>query len=124
MDIIEEVTGPSKWVSPIVPVLKDNGEVRICLDMRRANAAILRENHPLPTMDQLLPRIRDANIFSRLDIENAFHQVEISPSSRYITTFISSRGLLRYKRLMFGISCAPEIFQNVSLVNVKELLIL
>lgn len=111
-DIIEEVQEPSKWVSPMVPVLKDNGEVRICIDMRRANTAIHRENHPLPTMDQLLPNFRKAKLFSRLDIKDAFHQIEIDPDSRYITTFITSKGLFRYKRLLFGICCAPEIFQK------------
>lgn len=111
-EIIEKVEEPSKWVSPMVPVLKENGEVRICIDMRRANTAIDRENHPLPTMDQLLPNFRKAKLFSRLDIKDAFHQLEIHPDSRYITTFITSKGLFRYKRLMFGISCAPEIFQK------------
>ncbi|XP_046973981.1 uncharacterized protein K02A2.6-like [Vanessa cardui] len=112
-DIIEEVNGPSAWVSPMVPVLKENGEVRICIDMRRANEAIIRENHPLPTMDELLPNFRQAKYFSRLDIKNAFHQLEIDESSRYITTFSTSKGLFRYKRLMFGVSCAPEMFQKV-----------
>lgn len=111
-DIIEEVHESSKWVSPIVPVLKDNGEVRICVDMRRANMAILRENHPLPTMDKLLPKMKDAKFFSKLDIKDAFHQLELHPNSRHITTFITSKGLYRYKRLMFGITCAPEIFQK------------
>lgn len=111
-DIIEKVQEPSKWVSPMVPVLKENGEVRICIDMRRANTAINRENHPLPTMDQLLPNFKKAKLFSRLDIKDAFHQIEIHPDSRHITTFITSKGLFRYKRLMFGISCAPEIFQK------------
>lgn len=81
--------------------------------MRRANGAILRENHPLPTMDQLLPKMRNAKYFTKLDIKDAFHQVELHPDSRQITTFITSKGLYRYKRLMFGISCAPEIFQKV-----------
>lgn len=112
-DIIEEVNEPSRWVSSMVPILQDNGEVRICIDMRRANAAIIRENHPLPTMDQLLPKIRGAKLFSKLDVKQAFHQIEIMPSSRHITTFITSKGLYRYKRLMFGISCAPEIYQKV-----------
>lgn len=111
-DIIEEVKGPSNWVSPIVPVLKDNGEVRLCVDMRRANTAIQRENHPLPTMDQLLPKVRKAKIFSKLDIQDAFHHIELHPESRHITTFITRRGLFRYKRMMFGITCAPEIFQK------------
>ncbi|XP_053601232.1 uncharacterized protein K02A2.6-like isoform X1 [Plodia interpunctella] len=112
-DIIEEVNEPTKWVSPMVPVLKENGEVRICVDMRRANEAIIRENHPLPTMNQLLPNFRKAQYFSKLDIKNAFHQLEIEDDCRYITTFSTSKGLFRYKRLMFGISCAPEMFQKI-----------
>ncbi|XP_063892502.1 uncharacterized protein K02A2.6-like [Helicoverpa armigera] len=111
-DIIEEVKSASNWVSPIVPILKDNGEVRLCVDMRQANLAIRRENHPLPTMDQILPRVRFAKVFSKLDIKDAFHHIEIHPDSRDITTFISNRGLFRYKRMMFGINCAPEIFQK------------
>ncbi|GBP67399.1 Uncharacterized protein K02A2.6 [Eumeta japonica] len=60
-DIIEPVVGSSKWVSPVVPVLKEN-KVRLCIDMRRANEAIIRENHPLPTMDNLLPKMKDAKV--------------------------------------------------------------
>lgn len=112
-DIIEKVEGPSEWISPMVPILKENGEIRICIDMRRANMVIIRENHPLPTMDQILPQFRNAKYFSKLDVRNAFHQIEITPKSRHITTFITSKGLYRYKRLMFGISCAPEIFQKI-----------
>lgn len=111
-DIIEPVVGSSKWVSPMVPVSKENGEVRLCIDMRRANEAIVRENHPLPTMDKLLPKMKNAKVFTKLDIKDAFHQIEIHPHSRHITTFITNKGLFRYKRLMFGISCAPEIFQK------------
>lgn len=73
-DIIEEVRGPAEWISPMVPVLKENGEIRICIDMRQANKAILRENYPIPTMDSLLPKFRKAHYFSKLDIKNAFHQ--------------------------------------------------
>lgn len=112
MDIIEPVNKPSAWVSPVVPVLKGDGDVRLCVDMRCANKAIVRENHPLPTMDQLIPKFRKATVFSKLDIKNAFHQIELKENSRYITTFITSKGLFRYKRLMFGMSCAPEHFQK------------
>ncbi|KAG6440823.1 hypothetical protein O3G_MSEX001465 [Manduca sexta] len=113
LDIIEPVNNPSGWVSPIVPVLKPDGDVRVCVDMRCANKAIIRENHPLPTMDQLLHKFKRAHVFSKLDIKDAFHQVEISEDSRDITTFITGQGIYRYKRLMFGISCAPEHFQKI-----------
>ncbi|XP_049886411.1 uncharacterized protein LOC126380872 [Pectinophora gossypiella] len=63
-------------------------------------------------MDQLVPKFKKAGMFSKLDIKDAFHQIELKEESRNITTFITSRGLYRYKRLMFGISCAPEHFQK------------
>lgn len=111
-DIIEPVNEDLKWVSPMVPILKESGEIRICIDMRRANTAIVRENNPIPTMDTMLPHFRKAEVFSILDIRNAFHQLELSANCRYITTFITSKGLYRYKRLMFWITCEPEVFQK------------
>ncbi|XP_062700623.1 uncharacterized protein K02A2.6-like [Aedes albopictus] len=110
--VIEKVNEPSKWVSPMVVVPKGD-DVRICVDMRRANEAVARENHPLPTIEDFLPHLAKAKVFSRLDVKNAFHQVEISQKSREITTFITRRGLYRYTRLMFGINCAPELFQKM-----------
>lgn len=73
--IIEKVNGPSKWISPMVPVPKQN-DIRICIDMRQANQAVERENYPLPTIEDFLPRLGKAKFFSRLDIKQAFHQVE------------------------------------------------
>lgn len=94
-DIIERVHQPSAWVSPIVPVLKDNGEIRLCVDMRRANQAVIRETHPLPIVEELFGSIHGAVRFSKLDIREAYHQVEISERSREITTFIAKQGLYR-----------------------------
>lgn len=111
-DIIEPVSEYTGWVSPMVIVTKANKEIRICIDMRRANKAVLREKYPMPTIEDLLPKLKSASVFSSLDIKQAFHQITIKPTSRDITTFITRRGLYRYKRLMFGISCAPEIFQK------------
>ncbi|XP_053685705.1 uncharacterized protein K02A2.6-like [Sabethes cyaneus] len=74
--VIEAVNEPAKWISPIVVVPKGNdGDVRICVDMRRANEAVERENHPLPTLEDFLPHLAKAKVFSRLDVKNAFHQV-------------------------------------------------
>ncbi|XP_055700122.1 uncharacterized protein K02A2.6-like [Phlebotomus papatasi] len=112
-DIIEEVNEPSAWVSPVVIVGKDKGDIRLCVDMRQVNKAIRRENHYMPTFEDFLPRLTSAKIFSRLDIKSAFHQVELDESSRHLTTFITHKGMYRFKRLMFGISCAPEMFQKI-----------
>jgi hypothetical protein len=52
MDIIEQVDGPTPWVSPIVVVPNKTGEIRLCVDMREANKAVQREKHPMPTTSQ------------------------------------------------------------------------
>ena len=111
-DIIEKVTEPSPWISPIVVTFKSAGEIRIRIDMRRANQAILRENYPIPTFELIMTKLRNSKYFSRLDLTEAYHQLELHEDSRPITTFITHKGLFRYKRLMFGVNSAVEIFQR------------
>lgn len=113
LDIIERVDGPSRWVSPIVPTPRGEDKLRICVDMRRANEAVLRENYPIPTMEDTMPVLQGATVFSKIDLNLAYHQIELHPASREITTFGTHVGMYRYKRLMFGIKCAPEMFQRI-----------
>ena len=120
LDIIEEVPKnmPTTWVSPLVCIPKGDGDVRICVDMRCANEAIKRERHPIPTVDDVLHTLNGATVFSKLDVKMAFHQIELDEESRDVTTFICHKGLMRYKRLNFGITSAPEHYQKI----VKDLL--
>lgn len=111
-DIIEVKDGPASWVSPLVVVGKSNGEPRLCLDLRRVNEAVLRERHPMPTVDDFLARLGKGKCWSKLDIKEAFLQIELAPESRDVTTFITSKGLYRFKRLPFGLVTAPELFQK------------
>ena len=113
-DIIEPAQGPTLWVSPIVAFPKPNNpdKLRLCVDMRQANTAILRERHPQPTIEDLLNDLNGARYFSKLDLTAAYHQLELDEQSRYITTFTTHKGLVQYKRLNFGTSSASEIFQS------------
>ena len=112
-DIIERVPDnqPTPWISPIVAVPKKNGGVRICVDMREANAAIKRVRHPIPTVEDVSFELNGAKYFSKLDLSQAYHQLELDEASRYITTFSTHVGLFRYKRLNYGTNAAAEIFQ-------------
>ncbi|CAC5369011.1 unnamed protein product [Mytilus coruscus] len=114
LDIIERVHGPTPWVSPIVvaPKPKSPGEIRICVDMRLPNQAIQRERHITPTIDDLIVDLNGAKVFSKMDLLNGYHQLELTQESRNITTFTTHVGLRRYKRLSFGVTSAAEIFQN------------
>ncbi|XP_062706122.1 uncharacterized protein K02A2.6-like [Aedes albopictus] len=110
--IIERVHEASEWVSPMLVKRKSSDDVRIIIDLREANKAVIREVHPLPTMEQMISKLRGSTIFTKLDVKQAFHQLLLRDDCRYITTFISPLGLMRYKRLVFGLSAAPELFQK------------
>ncbi|XP_055615582.1 uncharacterized protein K02A2.6-like [Toxorhynchites rutilus septentrionalis] len=111
-DIIEPKIGPTTWVSPLVVVGKANGEVRLCVDLRRVNEAVLREHHPMPVVDDHIARLGKGTIWSKLDIKEAFLQIELDDESKDVTTFITGRGLFRFKRMPFGLVTAPELFQK------------
>ena len=112
-DIIEKVNGPVSWLSPIVPIMKSNNAVRICVDMRRANSAVLKKKYPFPTMEDVRYKIRKSKFFTKLDVRQAFHQIELNKTSREITTFTTHVGIYRYKRLFFGLNYAPEAYQQI-----------
>ena len=113
-DVIERVPDkqPTPWVSPIVAVPKKDGGVRICVDMRQANAAIKRVRHPIPTVEDISLELNGARYFSKLDLSQAYHQLELHEDSRYITTFTTHVGLFRYKPLNYGTNAAAELLQH------------
>ena len=81
--IIERVSGPTPWVSPIVVIPKaDPSKIRICVDMREANKAIERERHITPTINDLIHDLNGAKHFSHLDLCAGYHQLELDNESR------------------------------------------
>ncbi|XP_062538923.1 uncharacterized protein K02A2.6-like [Armigeres subalbatus] len=114
-DIIEPAPRDSPWISRLVvsPKAGDTSSVRLCVDMRAANKAIVPQHHPLPTFDDIVPHLNDCKWFSKIDLVKAFHQVLLAEGSRFITTFATHQGYYRYKRLTFGMNCASEVFQSI-----------
>lgn len=112
LGILEKAPKASNWISPMHVVPKANGDTRIVIDMRQANRAIERYNHAMPLIEELWDKFQGAKYFSKFDLKDAFHHFEISEESRELTTFMSDLGMLRYTRLAFGVSCAPELFQR------------
>jgi len=114
-NLIEEVQGPTPWVVPLICVPKNNSpdDIRLCLDMRGPNTAIQWTRQNTPLLEDLMADLNGASVFSKLDMNQAYHHLELHPESRYLTTFSSPNGLRRYKRLVFGVNCAAEIFQEI-----------
>ena len=73
-DVIECATGPTPWISPVVIVPNKDKSVRVCVDMRKANQAIQRNKHPMPTIEEVITDLDGATVFSTLDLKAGYHQ--------------------------------------------------
>ena len=110
--IIEQIQEPTDWCAGIVIVPKKDGRVRICTDYKNLNAAIKRERYVLPTVEDILHKLKGSTIFTKLDAMSGFWQIPLDDESAKLTTFISPFGRYFYRRLPQGITSAPEIFQR------------
>ena len=119
-DFIEPVNSSPEWVSPLVCVPKKNGDVRLCVDMRKANTAIIRNYYPIPTLDEILYEVNGAKIFSKLDLAQGYYQIVLDEKSREITTFSTPQRLFRYKCLIFGAKNAFENFKKIVETNITH----
>ena len=103
----------SDWAAPIVPVLKANGEVRICGDYKlTVNKEVTVDQYPIPNIDDLYSKLSGGVAYSKLDLSHAYEQVCLSNDSQHLTTITTLKGLFAYKRLCYGVSSAPGIFQR------------
>ena len=110
--VIEKVN-TSDWATPIVPVPKPNGDVRICGEYKvTVNPVLQVEQYPLPRIDDLFASLSGGQHFSKIDLKNAYLQIEMDNESKNLLTINTHRGLFRYNRLVFGIASSPAIFQK------------
>ena len=112
MGMIAKVQQSTQWCAGMVVVPKQDGRVRICVDLTKLNQSVKRERHPPPAVDQVLAQLAGAKVFSKLDTNSGFWQIPLDPASSLLTTFITHFGRYCFHHLPFGISSALEHFQR------------
>ncbi|XP_041439913.1 uncharacterized protein K02A2.6-like [Xenopus laevis] len=103
----------SSWAAPIVVVPKKDKTSRLCGDYKvTVNRCIEPEPYPLPNVEDLFATLAGGKYFSKIDLSNAYQQLELDPDSKTFLTINTHKGLFQYQRLPFGVSTAPAIFQH------------
>lgn len=102
----------SDWATPIVPVMKKDGTIRICGDFKiTLNKCLEVDRFPLPRVEDLLAKLHGGLKFTKLDLSQAYAQLELDDSKKY-TVINTHKGLFIYNRLIYGLASSPGIFQR------------
>jgi hypothetical protein len=105
----------SEWGSPVVPVIKKSGELRLCADLKASslNDSLIINRHPIPRIEDLFNTLQKGESFSKIDLSQAYQQVCLDEQSKKYCTISTTKGLFRYNRVPYGVASAPGIFQKI-----------
>ncbi|KAL1447833.1 hypothetical protein WDU94_013915, partial [Cyamophila willieti] len=112
-DQVVEPVESSEWSSPIVPVVKPNGKIRICGDYKETlNKYLIVDKYPVPRVEDIVNSLGNGKVWSKLDLSQAYQQLELDEPSQMLTTVNTIKGLFRYKRVPFGVSSSGGLFNR------------
>ncbi|MCI26203.1 retrotransposon protein, partial [Trifolium medium] len=67
----------SPWGAPVLLVKKKDGKSRLCVDYRKLNNATIKNRYPLPRIDNLIDQLKDASVYSKIDLKSGYHQIRV-----------------------------------------------
>ena len=105
---IEQST--SRYGSPIIPIIKKNGEIRIAIDYRSLNKKTIPRRFPIPHQDELIQKVKGSSIFSVLDLKHGYYNIPVAKSDKKKTAFIVPWGKYEWAYLPLGLVGAPFTF--------------
>lgn len=104
----------SDYGTPIVPVVKEDGRIRICGDYKiTINPILKRDPYPLPRIDELFAALSGGERYTKIDLKHAFEQCILTEDCQPFTAITTHIGTFAYRRTPYGLSCIPEVFQKL-----------
>ena len=102
----------SAWNSPIVPVRKPDGKLRMCIDYRRVNEVTVKDRFPMRVVSECVYSMNGKKFFTKMDLVRGYYQMPIAEDSRPITAFSTAKKHYQFRNLSFGLANAPAVFQR------------
>ena len=103
----------SPWGAPVLFVKKKDGSMRLCIDYRELNKVTVRNNYPLPRIDDLYYQLRGACVFSKIDLRSGYHQLRVKSEDVLKIAFRTRYGHYEFLIIPFGLTNAPVAFMDL-----------
>src|ERR1700733_12546947 len=102
----------SPFGAPVLFAKKKDGGLRLCVDFRGLNKITKKDRYPLPLISDLLDSSGRARIYTKIDLQHAYHLVRIAEGDEWKTTFRTRYGSFEWRVMPFGLTNAPAAFQR------------
>ncbi|MCI10837.1 RNA-directed DNA polymerase (Reverse transcriptase), partial [Trifolium medium] len=102
----------SPWGAPVLLVKKKDGKSRLCVDYQKLNKATIKNHYPLLQIDDLMDQLKDASVFSKIDLKFGYHRIRVKDEDIQKTAFRTRYGHYEYLVMPLGVTNAPAIFMD------------
>jgi hypothetical protein len=100
----------SPWGALVLFAKNKDETLRLCIDFRQLNKVTIKNNYPLPRIDDLFDQLKDAKIFLKIDLKSGYHQVRIKDEDIKNMAFRTRYGHYKFTVAPFGFSNTPIVF--------------
>ena len=107
------IPSTSPWASPLVPVMKPDGSIRVCVDYRKLKAVTVSDPYCMPLIEDIINRVGAAVFLTKMDLSEGFYQVRIHPADQPKTAIVTPIGKFQLVKMPFGLRNAPTTFQRL-----------
>ena len=103
----------SPWGAPVLVAEKKDKTLRLCIDYRQLNSVTVKNRNPLPSIDDFFDQLREARVYSKIDLRTGYHQLRVKETDIPKTAFRTRYGHFEFTVMPFGLTNAPTVFINL-----------